>query len=878
MKSDAESDEQLMDLVSMVMKQPPANRESFLRQACNDPELRRKAYSIVRTEEQLGSFMLQPVSTLKETVRPFEAGQVIQERFQIIREIGQGGMGIVYEAFDQKRQIRIAIKAAKAGFQQLLSPELEGAIKVSHPNVCRVHEIHTASTSQGEVDFLTMELLQGQTLAAYMDAHSKLTHGEAVEITRQLCAGLEAAHHCNIIHRDLKSSNVMLCSNEDAGFRVVITDFGLAGDNTKSYGWGGTPRYIAPELWEGETASRASDIYALGVILLDMLSGSTGSPADSGSALTSQVEVAKRLPTHWKGIVLSCLERDPIDRPASAMAVLQVLDKRRNRRAYLMGLLLTLSLALLLPQTHRSIHDYFWPPIPNIRLAILPVEGADAVNSAPGILQDAADRISHLQSTSRTVAVFLPGKVADMQIHTPLDARNILHATHALQTTMRREGESLAVSVSLIDLETQAHIREVSYRYTAVTVVALPNALAGEISAGLGLPNAANKETLSPPATARYDQGLSLLLDGRSTEESIRLFIESSHLDPGSLIPLTALVEAEIKKFESSKDPADLSHAREYLQMAKSLNPDSVKVHVAEGKLAEATGNFEKALESYLRVKELEPNNIDAFVHVAGVYDKLDMPERAIQEYRRAIQLDPDFYEAYQYFGVFYYFRGKYSDAADQFRKVIERAPRMYRAYMNLDASLEALGRYQEAEEVLRNSFRFGSTAGTLNNMGALLACEHRDEEAVVYSHRAVELSPSDYLYRLNLADSYRRLGRVVEAQAEYRKALNSARSELTQNPRSGYVRAFVAYFSVRLGDRHRAEDEIAQALQSSPGNARVLLRAVLTYDLLGQRQEAMSILSSAPAELLREIDRDPDLADFSRDLRFKRLVAEISH
>jgi tetratricopeptide (TPR) repeat protein len=541
------------------------------------------------------------------------------------------------------------------------------------------------------------------------------------------------------------------------------------------------------------------------------------------------------------------------------------------------SLLLTLALALLLPQTRRWMHDSVWLPVPNIRLAILPVDGADAEKSAPGILQDAADRISHLQSPSRTVAVFLPGKVADMQIHTPLDARNILHATHALQTTMRREGESLEVNVSLIDLETQAHIREVSHRYTPATVGALPSALAGEISVGLGLPNAATKETLSPAATALYDQGLYLLLDGRSTDESIRLFSESSHLDPGSLIPLTALVEAELKKFESSKDPADISQAQAYLQMAKSLNPDSVKVHLAEGRLAEATGKFEKALESYLRIKELEPNNIDAFVHVAGVYDKLDMPERAIQEYRKAIQLDPDFYEAYQYFGVFYYFRGKYSDAAEQFRKVIERAPRMYRAYMNLDASLEALGRYEEAEQVLRKSFRLGPTAGALNNMGALLASEHRDEEAVVYSQRAVELSPSDYLYRLNLADSYRRLGRIVEAQAEYRKALDSARSELKQNPESGYVRAFVAYFSVRLGDRHRAEDEIAQALQSSPGNARVILRAVLTYEALGLRQQAMSILSSATAELLREIDRDPDLADFSQDLRFKRLVAGIS-
>jgi len=340
---------------------------------------------------------------------------------------------------------------------------------------------------------------------------------------------------------------------------------------------------------------------------------------------------------------------------------------------------------------------------------------------------------------------------------------------------------------------------------------------------------------------------------------------------------LTALVEAEIREFESSKDPADLNQAQKYLQMAKSLNPDSVRVHLKEGKLAEATGKFEKALENYLRVKELEPHNIDASVLVAGVYDKLDIPDKAIQEYRAAIQLDPDFYEPYQYFGVFYYFRGKYSDAAAQFRKVIERAPRMYRAYMNLDASLEALGHYDEAERVLRLSLDLGPTPGALNNMGALLASENRDSEAIQYSRQAVALSPSDYLYRLNLGDSYRRLGRKKEAFAEYRVALDSARSELKQNPKSGYVRSFVAYFSARLGDRRRAEDEIAQALQSSPENARVVLRAVLTYEALGMRQEAISTLPLATSELLREIDRDPDLGDFARDLRFRQMVAGIS-
>jgi eukaryotic-like serine/threonine-protein kinase len=119
----------------------------------------------VRWEEQLGSFLLRPVIFSSDYPSPFEAGQVVSERFEILRKIGEGGMGVVYEAFDRKRNQRIAIESAKPGFHRLVSPELGGALKVRHPNVCLVSEVHTAQTSHGDIDFLSMELLQGETLS-----------------------------------------------------------------------------------------------------------------------------------------------------------------------------------------------------------------------------------------------------------------------------------------------------------------------------------------------------------------------------------------------------------------------------------------------------------------------------------------------------------------------------------------------------------------------------------------------------------------------------------------------------------------------------------------------------------------------------------------
>ena len=157
-------------------------------------------------------------------------------------------MGVVYEAVDAKRRLRVALKFGKLGFQRLLAPELEGALRVRHPNICLVNQIHTADIESQPVDFLAMEYVEGQTLTQYLLDHGKLPQEKALEVARQLCAGISEAHHSGTIHRDLKSGNVMLCKTADDRLRVVIMDFGLAGVFGVDSAEGGTPGYMAPEL------------------------------------------------------------------------------------------------------------------------------------------------------------------------------------------------------------------------------------------------------------------------------------------------------------------------------------------------------------------------------------------------------------------------------------------------------------------------------------------------------------------------------------------------------------------------------------------------------------------------------------------------------
>src|SRR5947207_6937848 len=194
-----------------------------------------------------------------------------------MRKVAQGGMGVVYEAWDEKLDRCIAIKCARTGFSGRLPPEVRNAREISHPNVCKIFEIHTASTERGAIDFIAMEFIEGETLAERLH-RARLPEKEARTIALQLCAGLAEAHRNKVIHGDLKSNNVILSTGADGAVRSVITDFGLARAPESSQSGaqsevGGTPDYMAPELWKGGKATVASDIFALGVILHELVSG-----------------------------------------------------------------------------------------------------------------------------------------------------------------------------------------------------------------------------------------------------------------------------------------------------------------------------------------------------------------------------------------------------------------------------------------------------------------------------------------------------------------------------------------------------------------------------------------------------------------------------
>lgn len=257
----------------------------------------------------------------------FAPGTVLDERYRVIGRLGRGGMGEVYRADDLRLGQPVALKFLPEAVDRdparltQLHTEVRMARQVSHPNVCRVYDI-------GEYEghtFLSMEYVDGEDLASLLRRIGRFPQDRAVELARQICAGLAAAHDRGVVHRDLKPANIML----DGSGRIRITDFGLAGVAGETLR-AGTPAYMAPEQLAGGTVTTRSDIYALGLVLYELF---TGRRALEGSNLaeliakreqagiTRPTEIIHDLDPTIERAIMRCLEPDPAARPGSALMV-----------------------------------------------------------------------------------------------------------------------------------------------------------------------------------------------------------------------------------------------------------------------------------------------------------------------------------------------------------------------------------------------------------------------------------------------------------------------------------------------------------------------------------------------------------------------------
>jgi tetratricopeptide (TPR) repeat protein len=344
--------QQLKPLFDAALERTGADRAAFIDAACaDDAELKEKLVRLVEGAEE-GTRTLDGAAARTYAMQEprFYPGELILGRFRIVRTIGVGGMGEVYEAEDLQLG-RIALKTIREGIAtsseafDRFRQEVQLARKVSGQQVCRIHELYLLPAAAGHraTAFLTMEYLEGITLSAKLRKDGPLPLKQALRAALDICEGLRLVHEKGVIHRDLKSANIMLCG-EGEQLRAVLMDFGLARDfsgepastakagrrdGTVAGAILGTPAYMAPEQFEGEEVSPATDIYALGIVLYELVTGLH--PYAAPTPVAAAIRRAQRpalpstldhsVPRKWDRVIQRCLQYGPENRYQSASEV-----------------------------------------------------------------------------------------------------------------------------------------------------------------------------------------------------------------------------------------------------------------------------------------------------------------------------------------------------------------------------------------------------------------------------------------------------------------------------------------------------------------------------------------------------------------------------
>ncbi len=569
------------------------------------------------------------------------AGTVIAGRLRIIGFLGQGGMGEVYEAQDEILGERVALKTIRGGGDVAIERfrrEVQLARRVTHANVCRIFDLGV----DGELMYLTMQLLAGETLAARLKRVGRLREAEALPLLIDMASALEAAHRAGIVHRDFKPGNVMLEVRADGRPRAVVTDFGIAravaGDDAALSGPGemiGSPAYMAPEQVVGEPITPATDVYALGAVAYEMVTGRLPFVAETpiatairrlDSAPTSPREHVPGLDVRWESWILRCLARAPGDRFSGAEVALRALVDRRAPVAR--------------PPRWRWVAAGFAACAVAAAIAIAIVASRGQTDADRGARRSVAvlgfDNSSggaDLAWLSTALTVMLPAELSGERVRViPGEAVADLAADpDALARAHRELGADVVVSGSYSGaaggtVTVRLVARDAATGSTLVSLTdsgrepelrELVGRLGSRLRAELGSPpgdRAAIRaaQPSSPEAARLYAEGLAHLR--RHDPEAARQSLEAALArDPDQPLVRSALAQALHDLGQGERARAEALRAAE---RADGL-PAEDRLLV-EARAAEANGRWEAAIAAYRRLAARYPDDVDHGLRLAA--------------------------------------------------------------------------------------------------------------------------------------------------------------------------------------------------------------------------------------------------------------------
>jgi serine/threonine protein kinase/tetratricopeptide (TPR) repeat protein len=841
--------------------------------------------------------------------------------YRILRQVGAGGMGIVFCAYDQRLERDVALKMLPssdlldATRRKRFRQEALTLSRLNHPNIAHVYDFDT----QDGMDFLVMEYVEGQTLSAIV-RNGPVPQERVVKLGIEIASTLEHAHREGIVHCDIKPGNVIVTPKH----QVKLLDFGLArllrigdADATRSLAeitGGGTLPYMAPEQLLHTACDFRVDVYAVGVLLYELVTGRQPFQNPISAALID--EILHRVPDppeKWKPglspnlqyVITQCLQKDPQGRYQTAGELSEALvavqssetppeDSRpthpslsriRAISATLLVLLLVFAVGFIVRQNMSRK-----PPSLIVRqLAVLPVTtvqaDAEAAAFGNGLIETLTSRLARL-SAKHSLEVIPASEIRTKGVLTLQEARQEFGVTLGLELGVQRAGGLVRVTYSLVDAKLHQQVNGDSITASASDPFGLQDKVTESVVKALDLDLQPQERialtaygTDKPAAYDYYLQGRGYLQDfnkSENLENAIAEFNRSVDLDPQYALAYAGLGEAFFRKYQLTKETALVGPARSACQRAVSLLPGQAPGHYCLGIVYSGTGKFEDGLDQFKQATELDTTDDRSYSELAAAYQKLGKQKEAEQMFRQAIAVRPNDWATYNWLGEFYLRGGRPAEAADMFSHVIALSPDNFAGYTNLGGAYLEQGEYGRAVPLLERSVTIHAMGENTSNLGTAYFQLRNYPQAARTYERAVALNDRNYELWGNLGDAYYWApGERSKARGAYRKAIELAVERIPINPRDPTILGYISQYYAMCDQRAQALKYINRALHVAPAGSDLLLTAAIVFNQLGDAGKALDYLEQAEKAgtsptTLRDTPNFDNLRTVSR---FQRLV-----